>query len=157
MMRRARGDPALPLLRVPRGRAGAAGAEGGLPRALHQRQVHLRRGLQEHRAGDQAQRADLLALLGYASHALSTVDLLGVPVPTLRVTTDAASFELCVCGHDFTAAQHGVQFRQPMDMAVRAFSAGELARPLVGVREKRHAAESEVKRDLTDRAGVAWG
>lgn len=75
----------------------------------------------------------------------------------LRVTTDAASFELCVCGHDFTAAQHGVQFRQPMDMAVRAFSAGELARPLVGVREKRHAAESEVKRDLTDRGGVVWG
>ena len=157
MMRRTRGDPALPLLRVSRGRAGAAGAEGGLPRALHQRQVHLRCGLQEHRAGDQAQRADLFALLGYASHALSTVDLLGVPVPMLRVTTDAASFELCVCGHDFTAAQHGVQFRQPMDMAVRAFSAGELARPLVGVREKRHAAESEVKRDLTDRGGVVWG
>ena len=78
----------------------------------------MRRGLQEQRAGDQAQRADLLALLGYASHALSTLDLLGVPVPTLRLTTDAASFELCVCGH---------------------------------------AAESEVKRDLTDRGGVVWG
>ena len=85
---------------------------------------------------------------------MCTVDLLGVPVPTLRVSTDSACFELCVCGHDFTAAQFGVQFHQPMDMAVRAFSASELSRPLVGVREKRQVVESEVKRDLTDRTAV---
>lgn len=83
--------------------------------------------------------------------AVLRVEMLGTPVPTLQVTTDATSFELCVCGHDISLVQYGVQFLRPMDMAVVPFSASELSQPYVGVKEKKHALESEVKRDLTGR------
>ena len=145
---------AVSLLRLPCGRATAARAEDDVSCVLLQHEVFLRSPVQDRSTPHCAQRQDLLAMLGYATMAPFTVDLLGVPVPTLSITTPTATFELCVCGHDFTAAQHGVQFRLPMDMAVRAFSPGELDRPLVGVREKRRAAESEVRRDLADRLGA---